>query len=153
MGKVPVGILFKSAHTRGGFGENLRLHDFTMNGIPVVMRITMNWNPSYSYAEDSGRRQGQSAGYWKVLATPVPEEKGIAHFHDVQIWNIKATGATDRVRGGRLSRKRRWNASPRQPRHRGGKGRPYQRRAATGPSPIRRLTNLGAPIEVSRPAA
>jgi len=29
-GKVPVGILFKSAHTRGGWGENLRLHDFTL---------------------------------------------------------------------------------------------------------------------------
>jgi polygalacturonase len=44
--KVPVGILFKSAHTRGGWGENLRLHDFTMVGIPVVLRITMNWNPA-----------------------------------------------------------------------------------------------------------
>jgi len=32
--KVPVGILFKSAHTRGGFGDNLRLHDITMKGAP-----------------------------------------------------------------------------------------------------------------------
>ena len=31
--------------------------------------------------------------YWKVLATPVPDEQGRAHFHDVHIWNIKATGA------------------------------------------------------------
>ena len=29
-----------------------------------------------------------------MLATPVPREKGIAHFHDVRIWNIKASGAT-----------------------------------------------------------
>ena len=91
--KVPVGILFKSAHTRGGFGENLRLHDFTMKGTPVVIRITMNWNPSYSYAEIPKEIKDYPA-YWKVLATSVPREKGIAHFHDVRIWNIKATGAT-----------------------------------------------------------
>jgi polygalacturonase len=91
--KVPVGILFKSAHTRGGFGENLRLHDFTMKGTPVVIRITMNWNPSYSYAEIPKEIKDYPP-YWKVLATPVPREKGIAHFHDVRIWNIKATGAT-----------------------------------------------------------
>ena len=91
--KVPGGILFKSAHTRGGFGENLRLHDFTMKGTPVVIRITMNWNPSYSYAEIPKEIKDYPA-YWKVLATPVPREKGIAHFHDVRIWNIKATGAT-----------------------------------------------------------
>lgn len=90
--QVPVGILFKSAHTRGGFGENLRLHDFTMKGTPVVLRITMNWNPSYSYAEIPKEIKDYPP-YWKVLATPVPREKGIAHFHDVRIWNIKASGA------------------------------------------------------------
>jgi polygalacturonase len=91
--KVPVGILFKSAHTRGGFGENLRLHDFTMKGTPVVVRITMNWNPSYSYAKIPADVI-DIPPVWKILATPVPKEKGMADFHDVRIWNIKATGAT-----------------------------------------------------------
>jgi polygalacturonase len=91
-GNVPVGILFKSAHTRGGWGENLRLHDFTLVDIPVVMRATMNWNPSYSYAKIPDTEKNVPA-YWKVLATEVPREKGIAHFRDVKIWNIKATGA------------------------------------------------------------
>ena len=31
--------------------------------------------------------------YYKMLATPVPEAKGLPHFRDVHIWNIKATGA------------------------------------------------------------
>lgn len=92
-GKVPVGILFKSAHTRGGWGENLRLHDFTMVGIPVVMRATMNWNPAYSYATIPADVTNPPA-VWKVLATKVPREQGIAHFHDVKIWNIKASGAS-----------------------------------------------------------
>ncbi len=92
-GKVPVGILFKSAHTRGGFGENLRLHDITMKDIPVVLRITMNWNPSYSYARIPADVTDVPPA-WKVLATPVPAEQGRARFRDVSIWNIKATGAT-----------------------------------------------------------
>ena len=91
--KVPVGILFKSAHTRGGWGENLRLHDFVMKGTPVVLRITMNWNPSYSYASIPDEVT-DAPSYWKVLATPVPKAQGMARFHDVRIWNIKATGAT-----------------------------------------------------------
>ena len=89
---VPNGILFKSAHTRGGWGENIRLHDFTMVGPRVVLSITMNWNPSYSYAAIPATETNYPA-YWKVLATPVPDEKGRAHFHDIHIWNIKATGA------------------------------------------------------------
>ena len=89
---VPVGILFKSAHTRGGFAENIKLHDFTMTNIPVVMRVTMNWNPSYSYAEIPAGIT-EYPPYWKVLATHVSDEQGRAHVHDVHIWNITATGA------------------------------------------------------------
>jgi polygalacturonase len=90
--KTPVGILFKSAHTRGGWGENLRIHDITMKGTPVVMRINMNWNPAYSYATIPAS-ETNVPDHWKVMATQVPKEKGIAHFRDVKIWNIKATGA------------------------------------------------------------
>ncbi len=90
--EVPVGILFKSAHTRGGFAENIRIHDITMIDTPVVLRVTMNWNPSYSYAKVAAELK-KYPGYYKILATPVPEAQGIAHFHDVHIWNIKATGA------------------------------------------------------------
>lgn len=90
--KTPVGILFKSAHTRGGWGENLRIHDITMTGVPVVMRINMNWNPAYSYTSiPAGEKNVPD--YWKVMATAVPKEKGLAHFRDIKIWNIKATGA------------------------------------------------------------
>jgi len=92
MKQVPVGILFKSARTRGGWGENLRFHDITMNGVPVVLRVNMNWNPSYSYAHIPEAIKDYPS-YWKVLSTEVPTEKGIAHFQDVHIWNIKASGA------------------------------------------------------------
>ncbi len=92
VGHVPVGILFKSAHTRGGTAQNIRIHDLTLTGIPVVLRVTMNWNPSYSYAAIPPDETNYPP-YWKVLATPVPEAQGIAHVRDVHIWNIHATDA------------------------------------------------------------
>jgi polygalacturonase len=89
---VPIGILFKSAHTRGGWAEGIKIHDIKMVDVPTVLSINMNWNPSYSYAKIPADVKDPPP-YYKVLATPVPEDKGIAHFHDVHIWNIDATGA------------------------------------------------------------
>ena len=94
LGHVPVGILFKSAHTRGGFAEDIKLHDFNITDARTVLMITMNWNPSYSYATiPAGLTDYPS--YYKTLTTVVPPEQGIAHVHDVHIWNIKATNAKD----------------------------------------------------------
>lgn len=90
--KVSSGVLFKSAHTRGGWGENIRIHDLTLDGVAVPIHVTMNWNPSYSYASIPNGLDSVPE-YYRVLATHVPPEKGLAHFHDVHIWNIHATGA------------------------------------------------------------
>ncbi len=89
---VPSGVLFKSAHTRGGSARDIRIHDLTLQGVAVPIRITMNWNPSYSYATLPAGVLGFPP-YWVTIATPVPVQKGLPHFSDVHIWNIKATGA------------------------------------------------------------
>ncbi len=89
---VPNGILFKSAHTRGGLGEDIRIHDIDMDGVATPISITMNWNPSYSYATIPPDQKNYPA-YWTVLTTHVPADKGLPHFQDVHIWNIKAVGA------------------------------------------------------------
>ncbi len=89
---VPSGVLFKSAHTRGGFAHDIRIHDLDLEGVAIPIHITMNWNPNYSYATlPTGMKDIPS--YWKTLTTPVPEAQGLPHFSDVHIWNIKATGA------------------------------------------------------------
>lgn len=92
LAKVPSGVLFKSAHTRGGWADNIRIHDLTLDGVAVPIHITMNWNPSYSYATIPPGLSNVP-DYYHVLATPVPPEKGLAHFHDVHLWNIRATAA------------------------------------------------------------
>jgi polygalacturonase len=91
---VPSGVLFKSAHTRGGFAENIRIHDLTLEGVAIPIHVTMNWNPSYSYAAIPAGLTNVP-DYYKVLATPVPEAQGLPHFRDVRIWNVKATGARE----------------------------------------------------------
>jgi polygalacturonase len=91
---VPNGVLFKSAHTRGGTATDIRVHDLTLNGVAVPIAMTMNWNPSYSYATlPAGTDPKTIPPYWIPLTTPVPEAQGLPHFSDVHIWNIKATGA------------------------------------------------------------
>jgi polygalacturonase len=89
---VPSGVLFKSARTRGGFARNIRIHDLTLEGVAIPIHITMNWNPSYSYATLPADAK-DAPPYWVVLTTHVPEDKGLPHFSRVHIWKIKATGA------------------------------------------------------------
>jgi polygalacturonase len=91
---VPNGILFKSAHTRGGYASDIRIHDLTFHGVATPVSINLNWNPSYSYATlPPGTDPKTVPVYWIALTTPVPLGKGLPHFSDVHIWNVKATGA------------------------------------------------------------
>jgi hypothetical protein len=88
------GVLFKSAHTRGGNATDIRIHDLTLTGVATPISMTMNWNPSYSYAVlPPGTDPKTMPPYWIPLTTPVPEAEGLPHFSDVHIWNIHATGA------------------------------------------------------------
>jgi polygalacturonase len=91
---VPNGVLFKSAHTRGGMATDIRIHDLTLTGVGAPISMTMNWNPSFSYATlPPGTDTKTMPPYWVPLTTPVPAEQGLPHFSNVHIWNIKATGA------------------------------------------------------------
>jgi polygalacturonase len=89
---VSSGILFKSASMRGGTIRNVRIHDMVMEGVRSVFAVQFNWNPSYSYATIPADVK-DPPDYWKVLAEPVPREKGLPHMRDVKVWGIKATGA------------------------------------------------------------
>jgi hypothetical protein len=92
MAGVPAGILFKSANTRGGTVQNIRIRNVEMEGVPRPISITMNWNPSYSYAKlPEGVKTVPD--YWHILLTPVPPERGLPHFRDVHISDVRATGA------------------------------------------------------------
>ena len=89
---APAGILFKSASTRGGTIENITIRNVEMTGVATPMSVSLNWNPSYSYAKIPDGMTGYP-DYWKVLTAAVPPEKGIPHFRDVSISAVTAKGA------------------------------------------------------------
>ncbi|HTX37884.1 MAG TPA: glycoside hydrolase family 28 protein [Bryobacteraceae bacterium] len=98
MAPVPVGILFKSASTRGGTIENITIQGMEMENVPTPLSVTFNWNPSYSYAKMPEGAPGlpgmkEVPAYWRVLTQPVPPEKGLPHLRHVRISDIHATGA------------------------------------------------------------
>jgi lysophospholipase L1-like esterase len=89
-GNVPIGILFKSAQTRGGTIEDVAIHDIDVRGVKSVFSVEFNWNPNYSYARiPTGI--SNVPDYWRALATPVPREKGLPHLRNVRISNLRAT--------------------------------------------------------------
>ncbi|MDE3105698.1 MAG: glycoside hydrolase family 28 protein [Acidobacteriota bacterium] len=89
---VPSGVLFKSAHTRGGTATDIRIHDLNLQGVAIPIHMTMNWNPAYSYATLPPEVKDPPP-YYITLTTHVPEAQGLPHFAHVHIWNIHATGA------------------------------------------------------------
>ncbi len=94
MAPSPIGILFKSAATRGGTVEDISIHDIDMRDVRTAFSIAFNWNPSYSYAKIPGGL-AVVPEYYSVLAQQVPREKGIPHLRNVKIYNLKATGSQE----------------------------------------------------------
>ncbi|MCE4552976.1 glycoside hydrolase family 28 protein [Roseateles cellulosilyticus] len=90
---VPVGVLFKSAPTRGGRIDDVQLSHVTLHGVPTALRITMNWNPAYSRAQIPPTEAAGAPRHWQVLATPVPPEQGRTEVSGVRIDALRARGA------------------------------------------------------------
>jgi polygalacturonase len=88
------GLLIKSATTRGGTIEDVHFRNIQMDSVGTAFSFTMNWNPSYSYSTlPAGYNYDSLPGHWKILLTKVePVEKGIPHFKQVYVSDIKAVG-------------------------------------------------------------
>lgn len=90
---VPVGLLFKSAPTRGGFVEDVSISDLSLHGVPVAMRATMNWNPAYSQAQIPDLEKPNAPPHWLAMAQPVSREQGRTRVEGVRIQRLVARGA------------------------------------------------------------
>lgn len=89
---TPVGILFKSAHTRGGTVKDIDIAGMDLQDVFTVFRVNLNWNPTYSYAEIPAGMTDVPP-YWKVMTQHVPPEQGRCRLSDVRVRDIKAVGA------------------------------------------------------------
>lgn len=85
----------KSATTRGGTVEDIYFNNITMHGVGNVLQVNPNWNPTYSYSTlPVGYNIDSVPVHWKKMLTHVePKEKGIPKIQNINLYNIKATGA------------------------------------------------------------
>src|SRR5215213_5048837 len=89
------GFHIKSATTRGGTVEDIHFQNIEMDSVGNAFMYTMNWNPAYSYSSlPAGYNYDSVPAHWKVLLQKIePAEKGIPHFRDVYVSNIKVMQA------------------------------------------------------------
>lgn len=85
------GFQIKSATTRGGLIEDIHFENVTMDSVGNAFLYTMNWNPSYSYSTlPKGYNYDSIPAHWKVMLHKVePPERGVPHFKDVYVSNVK----------------------------------------------------------------
>lgn len=85
------GFHIKSATTRGGTVEDIYFRNIEMDSVGNAFMYTMNWNPTYSYSSLPKEYNYDSLpAHWKVMLTKVePESKGIPHFKDIYVSNVK----------------------------------------------------------------
>ncbi|MEN8229192.1 MAG: glycosyl hydrolase family 28 protein [Bacteroidota bacterium] len=86
------GIRFKSARTRGGVLEDILVENVEIVDVDYVFRISMNWNPAYSYTElPEGFAYESIPEKWRLMLQRVePEEKGYCRIRNVLISNLEA---------------------------------------------------------------
>ena len=89
IGPVYSGVFFKSAHVRGGTVSNINIRNMTIKNAEAAVRVDLNWLPVYSYPVIPPGIKNIPE-HWKILATPVPKEKGLPHLADIKISDIKA---------------------------------------------------------------
>jgi polygalacturonase len=100
------GFHIKSATTRGGTVEDIHFQNITMDSVGNAFMYTMNWNPSYSYSKlPEGYTTETLPVHWKVMLTKVePEERGIPHFKNIYVSNVKVKHARKAINASGLDR-------------------------------------------------
>ena len=89
-----VGIRIKSALTRGGTVEDIRVDNIEMDGVGTAILFTMNWNPAYSYSTlPEGYTEATLPAHWKAMLTKVDPAQGTPHFRDVVVSNVRVQNA------------------------------------------------------------
>jgi polygalacturonase len=87
------GFHIKSATTRGGIVEDIYFRNITLDSVGNAFHFTMNWNPTYSYSTLPERFHPDSIpAHWKTMLQKVDPAKGIPHFRNIYVSNIKAVG-------------------------------------------------------------
>lgn len=85
-------IRLKSALTRGGEVSDITIDNIRMEKVRTPIEVTLNWNPSYSYASIEQAHESIPS-HWETLLEEVDPKDGIPVFRNVTIRNVMATEA------------------------------------------------------------
>jgi hypothetical protein len=93
------GVRIKSAKVRGGVIEDIRIRGLDMRAVDYPFHFELNWYPQYSYPTlPDGLDPAKIPAHWKVMTTPVePPSRGIPEVRDIEISEVKATGALQAI--------------------------------------------------------
>jgi polygalacturonase len=102
------GFHIKSATTRGGTVEDIHVRNITMDSVGNAILFTMNWNPAYSYSTlPPGYNPDSIPAHWKTMLHKVePPEKGIPHFKDIYVSNLRVASAKKAIAAAGLDQSR-----------------------------------------------
>lgn len=91
---VGSGIMLKSRNTRGGTIRDISIRDLMVDGVRAVIHCTLDWNAARG---EDRIPEGMSIipDHWRVMAQPVPIERGLPHFRDVRIARVVARNARE----------------------------------------------------------
>lgn len=99
LGGVRYGIYLKSTRTRGGWTDNVMMSHIVMVGVATAIKIDLNYFPAFSTPRiPSGIERNLPPNlhaipnYWRILTAPVDPVKGLPHFRDVTLKDIRANG-------------------------------------------------------------
>ena len=95
------GFRMKSAMTRGGILEDIRVENLTMVNVRYPFSWNLNWHPKYSYCELPEGYEGEIPDHWKKLLERVPYELGIPKVRNITVRNVKAVMEPDYKGGSR----------------------------------------------------
>jgi polygalacturonase len=89
------GLNIKSAFTRGGTVENIYFQNVQMDSVGNAVKISMNWNPTYSYSTlPKGYNPDSIPAHWTTMLHKVePVSAGTPHFKNVYVSNVNVTFA------------------------------------------------------------
>lgn len=82
-------IYLKSAKTRGGGIEDIEMKNVEAIHTRRFCGVTVNWNPSYSYAKLE-EKTDSIPKHWKIMLEEVPEDQGIPYIRNVKVSHCKA---------------------------------------------------------------
>lgn len=84
------GFRIKSARTRGGVLENIKVENLELVNVKHTFSFLLDWNPTYSYCALPEGYTGEVSERWQKLIECVPLEKGIPTVKNIQIKNIQS---------------------------------------------------------------